>query len=275
MKLDLTTYQGTDRRDDHGGEGTEASRPPALRPSTASLGVLHRSANNRLAEQTAVTQRTAAKEQAAAEQWQEKSAESRWIWQEYQRKWPSTDRTPADRPGDPGSWRGSGDRSLGGAANSRSNWSATASPPREEDKISPALRRRKPGPRPPPDRLRTPPEGRDRIKEKACDTMNESDLSPEEAVSIVADTIRYTFQYRESHYTQGVWSDIGRLKEHGFELHKLKNSWSGDQYKGLNSQWIDPDTGQRFEVQFHTRISFEARQPAHRRLRAAPRPSRR
>ena len=64
-------------------------------------------------------------------------------------------------------------------------------------------------------------------------------------------------------YTQGVWSDIGRLKEHGFELHKLKNSWSGDQYKGLNSQWIDLDTGQRFEVQFHTRISFEAKQLTH------------
>ena len=93
--------------------------------------------------------------------------------------------------------------------------------------------------------------------------MKDLDLSPEEAVSIVSDTIRYTFQYREARYTQGVWSDIGRLKEHGFELHKLKNSWSGDQYKGLNSQWIEPDTGQRFEVQFHTRISFEAKQLTH------------
>ena len=54
-----------------------------------------------------------------------------------------------------------------------------------------------------------------------------------------------------------------RLKEQGFELHKLKNSWSADQYKGINSQWIEPDTGQRFEVQFHTRISFEAKQLTH------------
>ena len=36
-----------------------------------------------------------------------------------------------------------------------------------------------------------------------------------------------------------------------------------DQYKGINSQWIEPDTGQRFEVQFHTRISFEAKQLTH------------
>ena len=53
-------------------------------------------------------------------------------------------------------------------------------------------------------------------------------------------------------------------------MHTLKNSWSDDQYKGINSQWIEPDTGQRFEVQFHTRISFEAKQlthPAYERLR--------
>ena len=36
-----------------------------------------------------------------------------------------------------------------------------------------------------------------------------------------------------------------------------------DQYKGINSQWIDPESGQRFEVQFHTRISFEAKQLTH------------
>ncbi len=87
------------------------------------------------------------------------------------------------------------------------------------------------------------------------------------------DAIRYTFQYRESRYTQGVWADIERLKSQGFELRKLKNYWSDEEYKGINSQWIDPETGQRFEVQFHTRISFEAKQLTHdayERLRAQP-----
>ena len=66
-------------------------------------------------------------------------------------------------------------------------------------------------------------------------------------------------------------TDIARIREQGFTLDKLKNSWSDDQYKGINSQWIEPDTGQRFEVQFHTRISFEAKQLTHgsyERLRA-------
>ena len=77
------------------------------------------------------------------------------------------------------------------------------------------------------------------------------------------DAIRYTFQYQEARYTQGVLADITRLKDQGFELDKLKNSWSDEQYKGINSQWIEPDSGQRFEVQFHTRISFEAKQLTH------------
>jgi hypothetical protein len=105
--------------------------------------------------------------------------------------------------------------------------------------------------------------GRDRIKEKVFDKMEEFFCSAEEAVSVVSDTIRYTFQYREARYTQGVWSDIERLKGEGFKLHQLKNSWAGEEYKGINSQWIEPDTGQRFEVQFHTRISFEAKQLTH------------
>ena len=89
------------------------------------------------------------------------------------------------------------------------------------------------------------------------------DRSPEEAVSLIPDAIRYTFQYEEACYTQGVRADIARLKGQGFTLDILKNSWSDDQYKGINSQWIEPDTGQRFEVQFHTRISFEAKQITH------------
>ena len=53
------------------------------------------------------------------------------------------------------------------------------------------------------------------------------------------------------------------MEERGFKIYKLKNYWSDDQYKGINSQWVRPDSGQRFEVQFHTRISFEAKQITH------------
>ena len=53
------------------------------------------------------------------------------------------------------------------------------------------------------------------------------------------------------------------MQNQGFDLVKLKNSWLDGQYKGINSQWVDSATGQRFELQFHTRISFEAKQLTH------------
>ena len=106
--------------------------------------------------------------------------------------------------------------------------------------------------------------GQERLTEKVEKWLSaQPDLRVDDAFKLVKDAIRYTFAYRETHYTQGVWADIGRLKEQGFELHSLWNAWSDDQYKGINSQWIEPDSGQRFEVQFHTRISFEAKQLTH------------
>jgi len=210
-------------------------------------------------------QRAAAREQAAAEKWGETAKESRWMWAEYQRRWPPGERTPADKSEDPpGSWRGDGNRVLYPADNARVESACDRIAEREEEKISPALRATES--QDPDqhligfdDRLK----GRDRIKEKVSAFINDLNITPDEAVSLVHDAIRYTFQYKETSYTQGVRTDIERLKERGFELHKLKNSWTDEQYKGINSQWIEPDTGQQFEVQFHTRISFEAKQLTH------------
>ena len=50
------------------------------------------------------------------------------------------------------------------------------------------------------------------------------------------------------------------IREQGFRLDKLKNSWSDDEYKGINSQWIEPAPGNALKLQFHTRISLEAKQ---------------
>ena len=216
-------------------------------------------------EESVAARRVAAEEEAVSEEWQEKIAESRWMWSEYQRKWPPTERPAGDRSADSsGSWQGDRGRSLDSADNSRVEAECDRIAKREQDKITPAMRaiesqdsdRCLVGFE---DRLK----GRDRIKEKIYDRIKFLKNSPEEAVSHVSDTIRYTFQYRDSRYTQGVWTDVERLKGEGFELHKLKNYWSDNQYKGINSTWIEPGTGQRFEVQFHTRISFEAKQLTH------------
>ena len=56
---------------------------------------------------------------------------------------------------------------------------------------------------------------------------------------------------------------MDRLKEEGFELLKLKNLWSKEQYKGINSQWRTQETDLRFEVQFHTSESRDAKELTH------------
>jgi hypothetical protein len=203
-------------------------------------------------EKSATAQRIAAEEQEASDKWNECVTESRWLWSEYQRKWPPEDRPAAGGSGD--------DPEVSGRVEAACDRIADL----ERDKITPAMRaiesqdpdRHLVGF---DDRLKDP----DRIKEKVYDKMDEYGFSSDEAVSNISDTIRYTFQYREIYYTQGVWADVGHLKDKGFELHKLKNDWSGEEYKGINSQWVDLDSGQRFEVQFHTRISFEAKQLTH------------
>lgn len=255
-----------DRRDDQGGGGGRAPRSGGTQAETRSLEEYYADLRTaEAAEKSVVAQRAAAEEQAAAVKWDKTTEESRWMWDEYQRRWPPGERPQVDRSKDPpGSWHGEGDSVLDPATNARVEAECDRIADREREKISPAMREVESQD---PDRhligLKNCLKGHDRIKEKVYDKMEEFGFSPEEAVSEVSDTIRFTFEYREARYTQGVWADISRLKDQGFELHILKNYWSNEQYKGINSQWIEPESGQRFEVQFHTRISFEAKQLTH------------
>jgi hypothetical protein len=223
-------------------------------------------------ERSVTAQRITAEEQAASEQWDEDVARFRGIWAKYKEKWPSEERPPVDKSDDPpGTWYGDGNRSLKPPVIGRVESACDRIVKREEDKVSPRLRAVESQD---PNRHLVGFEhrlkGRDRIKEKVHDGIKLLKRSLEDAISLVPDAIRYTFEYREAGYAPGVWADIERLKDQGLKLDKLKNLWSDDQYKGINSQWIEPDTGQRFEVQFHTRISFEAKQlthPAYERVR--------
>jgi hypothetical protein len=42
-----------------------------------------------------------------------------------------------------------------------------------------------------------------------------------------------------------------------------RNTWSSEQYKGINTRWREPDSGVIFEVQFHTQASLEAKELTH------------
>jgi hypothetical protein len=105
--------------------------------------------------------------------------------------------------------------------------------------------------------------GEDRLKEKIADELAAPGLSIRDALGKVSDAVRYTFTYSPQRYADGIQSDVVRLKAEGFELIKLKNLWTDEQYKGINSQWRRPETGLRFEVQFHTQESLEAKELTH------------
>jgi hypothetical protein len=115
--------------------------------------------------------------------------------------------------------------------------------------------------------------GRERLSEKVAEAVEERGRSITEAFGLVKDAIRFTFCYSEDRYTDGVLEDCDRLEAEGFKRFDRKNSWAEGEYKGINSRWRAPDGGQIFEVQFHTRASFKAKQETHwayERLRALP-----
>ena len=115
--------------------------------------------------------------------------------------------------------------------------------------------------------------GKDRLTEKVTEAVEERGHSVESALSLVKDAIRYTFVYSEAHYRDGVYADCERIEAAAFERVDRKNSWDGLEYKGINGRWRVPDTGQLFEVQFHTQASLDAKEETHgayERLRTLP-----
>jgi hypothetical protein len=109
----------------------------------------------------------------------------------------------------------------------------------------------------------------DRVKEKVADSLAVKGRTVQEAMKLIPDAVRFTFQYPCAQYTRWAGSDILRMWE-DFDLVRLRNFWQGDQYKGISSTWRTPANGQLFEVRFHSDISYEAHQitqPAYERLR--------
>jgi hypothetical protein len=107
--------------------------------------------------------------------------------------------------------------------------------------------------------------GEDRLKEKVADAIRgRPGLTATQALSIIPDPVRFTLEHSPDRYADGVIADVEHLKEIGFEELKLKNLWSDEQYKGINSQWRRPETGLRMEVQFHTPASLEAKELTHK-----------
>jgi hypothetical protein len=84
-----------------------------------------------------------------------------------------------------------------------------------------------------------------------------------EHLADIKDSVRYTIQTTSESYTEAVRQSIGELLAQGYDCLKFKNTWGGDGYKGINSFWIEPNSRQVFELQFHTPESFDAKMTTH------------
>jgi phage tail protein X len=57
---------------------------------------------------------------------------------------------------------------------------------------------------------------------------------------------------------------VAGLEARGFVQVERRNTWTSDQYKGINARWREPKSGVLFEVQFHTQASHEAKELTHK-----------
>ena len=192
-------------------------------------------------------------------------------WEQLAEKYPARAPAAPDGPAGPrtqpdGAWAADGNRRLNPEQNSEACKACKDVSDEGKQVILPAMQRIEAAD---PDRklagLEHMLKGEDRLKEKIADEMAaKSWLTLRQALDTVADPVRFTLTYPPDRYADGVRTDVERLKEEGFELIRLKNLWASDQYKGVNSQWCRMETGLRFEVQFHTPESREAKELTHK-----------
>ncbi|WP_405716711.1 MULTISPECIES: hypothetical protein [unclassified Streptomyces] len=106
--------------------------------------------------------------------------------------------------------------------------------------------------------------GEDSLKRKlATDMLEDIGVDPARALGDIKDSVRYTMEVPSNGYTHGVQQAIDDLQAKGFENVTFKNTWDSTGYKGINSTWRDPLSGQTFELQFHTADSFTAKMDGH------------
>jgi hypothetical protein len=248
---------GIDRPDD----GDTPDGGPARGPDREPL----RDAQARIAEHAGHRATVEGVYAAAREAWTDAVPGLRSAWQKHEEKYPERERA-APRTHADGSWAAGPDRGLDPEQNAEATKACTETRDEGKAAIFPAMRRVEAAD---PERrlagLEHMLKGEDRLKEKIADELlAKSQMTVRQALSTIADPVRFTFSYSTDRYADGVRIDVERLKAEGFELIKLKNLWDDDQYKGINSQWRRPETGLRFEMQFHTPESLEAKELTHK-----------
>jgi hypothetical protein len=248
---------------DADGAPSDGARTDAVLTAPEERAAAHRRYRDKVDHTYDVT-RIEAEEPEAGPAWAEALPGLRAEWEKHEREFPERSRSAASSQAD-GSWLGDGDRRLTPEQNTDASKACEDIRTEGKEVILPAMERVEaadPGRR--LAGLEHMLKGEDRLKEKMADYLRAPGTTVREALDTVPDAVRFTLTYDSERYAEGVLSDVDRIKSEGFELVKLKNLWTEEQYKGINSQWRRPETGLRFEMQFHTPESLEAKELTHR-----------
>ncbi|UGY92496.1 ATP nucleotide 3'-pyrophosphokinase [Streptomyces gobiensis] len=110
-------------------------------------------------------------------------------------------------------------------------------------------------------RLKTP----DSLKRKVATWLTaDPHQSVHEALDDINDSVRYTFQWPDERYTEGVRTAAATLSGWRHENIRWRNTWKNrTSYKAINSAWRDPKLAHKYEVQFHTPASHKATVDTH------------
>ena len=252
---------GIDRADD----GDAPDRGPARRADPGADAMPLLDPAERSAEHTRYRGNVEQTYPVARDAWAEALPGLHSAWEEHVEKYPERTRL-APRTQPDGSWVADGGRKLTPEQNAEASKACADIREEGEHVILPAMHRIEAAD---PERhlagLENMLKGEDRLKEKIADALRaRPELTVTQALDIVPDPVRFTLTYSSERYADGVLADVDRLKADGFELIRLKNLWTNDQYKGINSQWRRPESGLRFEMQFHTPESREAKELTHK-----------
>ena len=269
---------------DGGSDAPEPNRPTVDQPppersaDKRAAGVIASGPELRdpqLAEHTSYRRVVEASELAATgrDTWSRAVPQLEAEWAARKRRSPDPAHSPARTRPD-GSWQGEGGRGLSPEQHAEAAKCAADLRDEARQSILPAIGRVAAAD---PSRqlagLKHTLKGEDRLKEKIADELTaKPDQQVRSAFGKIADAVRFTLVYQSERYADGIRSDVDRLEAEGFELIKLKNLWQSEQYKGVNSQWRVPHTETRFELQFHTPESREAKELTHEayeRIRSA------
>lgn len=198
--------------------------------------------------------------------WDAEVPSLREAWADHEKRWDLNERTgQSPAPGSSDGWQAESGHRLDPEADTEVDHGCDQIREVSETVITPTMRAVEAQD---PDRgligLEYHLKGTDRLKEKVAEQLHsQPGLPPATALAVIPDAIRFTFRYPEPQYAAGARADMQRLRDCGFTEVECRNTWASDQYKGLNSRWRETESGQLFEVQFHTLASFEAKQLTH------------